>query len=144
MALSHSLSLSLKVNKIKQDFKLYIYFLSKLHHIYIIWYSPITMKQTHQKTFNMLGLVKMNKNLFFLISNLKVYWKNTAPYIGNVLKRQRHQEIKVQCSSNPKKEIQETEGKTKHHSRRVEKKKKNLNSRMDRSRSSKLLEFRFR
>ena len=78
--------------------------------------------------------------IYFLISNLKVYWKNTAPYIGNVLKRQKHQEIKVQCSSNPEREIQEKEGKTKHHSRRVEKK-KDLNSRMDRSRSSKLLEF---
>ena len=80
---------------------------------------------------------------FFLISNLKVYWKNTAPYIGNVLKRQKHQENKVQCSSNPEREIQGKEGKTKHHSRRVEKK-KDLNSRMDRSRSSKLLEFRSR
>ena len=80
---------------------------------------------------------------FFLISNLKVYWKNTAPYIGNVLKRQKHQENKVKCSSNLEREIQEKEGKTKHHSRRVEKK-KDLNSRMDRSRSSKLLEFRSR
>ena len=60
---------------------------------------------------------------FFLISNLEVYWKNTAPYIGNVLKRQKHQEIKVKCSSNPEREIQEKEGKTKHHSRRVAKKK---------------------
>ena len=42
----------------------------------------------------------------------------------NVLKRQKHQEIKVQCLSNPEREIQEKEGKTEHHSRRVEKKKR--------------------
>ena len=77
---------------------------------------------------------------FFFIINLEVYLKKTAPYIGNVLKRQKHQEIKVRCSSNPEREIQEKEGKTKHHSRRVARK-KDLNSRMDRSRSSKLLEF---
>ena len=53
---------------------------------------------------------------FFLISNLKIYWRNTTPYIGNVLKRKKHQENKVQCSSNPEREIQEKEGKTKHHS----------------------------
>ena len=55
----------------------------------------------------------------------------------------KHQETKVQESSNPGREKQEKEDKTKHHSRRV-KKKKDLNSRMDRSRSSKLLEFRSR
>ena len=55
----------------------------------------------------------------------------------------KHQEIKVQWSSNPEREIQEKEGKIKYHSRRVEKK-KGLNSRMDRLQSSKLLKFRSR
>ena len=81
--------------------------------------------------------------IYLLISNLDVYWKNTAPYIGNVLKRQKHQEVKVQYSSNLEREKQEKEGKTKHHSRRVAKK-KDLNSRMDHSRSSKLLKFHSR
>ena len=64
-------------------------------------------------------------------------------YIGNVWKRQKNQETKLQRSSNTGREIQEKCGKTKHHSRRV-KKKKYLNSRMDCSRPSKLLEFRSR
>ena len=54
-----------------------------------------------------------DKNLdLFFFDKLKVYWKNTESYIGNVLKRQKHQENKVQCSSNPEREIQEKEGKT--------------------------------
>ena len=78
---------------------------------------------------------------FFLISNGKyILKKNTAPYIGNVLDRQKHQETKLQWLNKIGREKQEKEGKTKHHSRRV-KQKKDLNSRMDRSRPSKLLAF---
>ena len=55
----------------------------------------------------------------------------------------KHQETKLQWSSKTGRESQEKDGKTKHHSRRV-KKKKDLNSRMDHSHPSKLLVFRSR
>ena len=58
-------------------------------------------------------------------------------------KKEKNQETKLQWSSNTGREIQEKDGKTKHHSRRV-KKKKDLNSIMDHSRPLKLLEFRSR
>ena len=62
---------------------------------------------------------------FFLISNGRyILKKNTAPYIGNVLDRQKHQETKVQRSNKIGRDKQEKDGKTKHHSRRVKKKKK--------------------
>ena len=78
---------------------------------------------------------------FFLISNGKyILKKNTVPYIGNVLDRQKRQETKLQWLNKIGREKQDKEGKTKHHSRRV-KKKKDLNSRMDRSWPSKLLAF---
>ena len=79
---------------------------------------------------------------FFLISKGRyIIKKNSAPYIGNVLRRQKHQETKLQRSNKAGRDKQEKAGKTKHHSRRV-RKKKDLNSRMDRSRPSKLLAFR--
>ena len=77
---------------------------------------------------------------FFLISNGRYILNNTARYIGNVLDRQKHQETKLQWSNKTRRDKQEKDSKTKHHSRRV-KKKKDLNSRMDRSRPSKLLAF---
>ena len=81
---------------------------------------------------------------FFLISNGKyILKKNTTPYIGNVLDRQKHQETKLQWSNKIRREKQEKDGITKHHSRRV-KKKKDLNSRMDHSRPPKLLAFHSR
>ena len=82
------------------------------------------------------------KVFFFLISKGRyIKKKNSAPYIGNVLRRQKHQETKLQRSNKAGRDKQEKAGKTKHHSRRV-RKKKDLNSRMDRSRPSKLLAFR--
>ena len=45
--------------------------------------------------------------------------KNSAPYIGNVLTRQKHQETKLQRSNKAGRDKQEKAGKTKHHSRRV-------------------------
>ena len=81
---------------------------------------------------------------FFLISDIKILSKkknNTAQYIGNVLNGQKHQDTKLQRSRKTRRERQEKDGKTKHHSRRV-KKTKDLNSRMDHSHPSKLLAFR--
>ena len=70
---------------------------------------------------------------FFLISNIKFLLKTHSPVHRKSTKRQKHQETNLQWSSNTGRDIQEKDGKTRHHSRRV-KKKKDLNSIMDSSR----------
>ena len=62
-----------------------------------------------------------------MISNGRyILKKNTAPYIGNVLDRQKHQETKLQWSNKTGRDKQEKDGKTKHHSRRVKMKRLKL------------------
>ena len=64
---------------------------------------------------------------FLLISIIKILLKTHSPVHRICTKRQKHQETKLQWSSNAGREIQEKDGKTRHHSRRV-KRMKDLSS----------------
>ena len=68
-------------------------------------------------------------SFFFLISNIKILLKEHRPIHRKCTKeakvsRNQIQETKLQRSSNTGRETQEKGGKTKHHSRRVKKKKR--------------------
>ena len=93
----------------------------------------------------LISLIFVYRLFFFLflfwISNIKILLKTHSPVHRKCTKRQKHQETKLQWLSNTGRDIQEKDGKTRHHSSRV-KKKKDLNSIMDHSRPLKLLEFR--
>ena len=84
----------------------------------------------------------MMRIFFILISNIKTSLK-LRPVHRECTKKAKTSRNQSTMINQHGREKQEKKGKTKHHSRRV-KRKKDLNSRMDHSRPSKLLEFRSR
>ena len=84
----------------------------------------------------------MMRIFFILISNIKTSLK-LRPVHRECTKKAKTSRNQSSMINQHRKGETRKKGKTKHHSRRV-KKKKDLNSRMDRSRPSKLLEFRSR